>query len=100
MGTALPTAGHLPRTVQTANRAHVSALSCTISRMLTKVLKIGRSGRKGTCKGQEVLCQLCLAGLEDATGKWKELLPATAQSTFTLGTAPQRDAFQCSGFSW
>lgn len=57
-GTALPSAGHLPTTIQMANRTQVPALSCTISRILTKMLKIGRSGRKGTCEGQELPCQL------------------------------------------
>lgn len=61
--------GHLPTAIQTANRAQVPALSCTISRMLTKMLMSGRSGRKGTCNGQEVPHQPCprdLAGTEDA----------------------------------
>lgn len=74
MGTALPSASHLPRMVQTANRIHVPALSCTISRMLTKVLKIGRSGSKGTCKDKKCCVSCALrgqAGLEDATGQWK-----------------------------
>lgn len=88
MGTALPSASHLPRMVQTANRIHVPALSCTIRRMLTKVLKIGRSGSKGTCKGQEMLCQLCLEGPGWARGCYwpmeKDLFPATAQSTRPL----------------
>lgn len=70
MGTALPTTGHLPTTMQTANRAQVPALIWTISRMLTKVLKIGRRGRKGTCKGQEVLYQLSLEGQGWARGRY------------------------------
>lgn len=36
-----------------------------------KMLKIGRSGRKGTCKGQEVLCQLCLEGPGWARGCYR-----------------------------
>lgn len=47
----LTSTGHLPTAIQMANRTQVLALSCTISRMLTKMLNIGRSGRKGTCKG-------------------------------------------------
>lgn len=48
--------------IQMANRTHVPALSCTISRMLMKMLTIGRSGRKGTCEGQEVPRQLSFEG--------------------------------------
>lgn len=48
--------------IQMANRTHVPALSCTISRMLMKMLTIGRRGRKGTCEGQEVPRQLSFEG--------------------------------------
>lgn len=48
VSTTLPSAGHLPTAIQMANRTQVPGLSCTISRMLTNILKIGRSGRKGT----------------------------------------------------
>lgn len=104
MGTAVPTAGHLPTTMQMAKRAQVPALSLTISRMLTKVLQIGRSGRKGTCKGQEVLCQLCLEGPGWAQGCYWPMEghppchslehPATS----TLGTALQIRISGCWAF--
>lgn len=79
-----------------------------------KMLKIGRSGRKGTCKGQEVLCQLCLEGPGWARGcyrpaegpppchsLWESKVQSRAHpGTSTLGIAPQRDVFQGPGLSW
>lgn len=102
----LTSTGHLPTAIQMANRTQVPALSCTISRMLTKMLNIGRSGRKGTCKGQEEACQLCLKGPSQARGcSWPQRDPTPPQprehlGTATLGTAPWRAASQGPGLSW